>query len=191
MKNIFEQIYSKSYWQDSKGTASGPGSSIECSHQYLSFLKEFVTNNSIKSILDLGCGDFNLMKHFDFTDIEYLGIDLVTSIIDYNNKNYSNFNMKFEENDIISYKSDKTYDLVIVKDVLQHFSNDNIIKLINNMSYSNRIILVSDFTEKNVDVMDGGYRPINLNDSPFKFNYNKIFEFNSCGFLKYVYLSTQ
>ena len=190
MKDVFNDIYKNNKWQDNCGTASGPGSSIECSHQYLSFLKEFVRNNSTKSILDLGCGDFNLMKHFDFTDIQYLGVDLVTSVIDSNNQNYSNYNIKFEENDIISYKSDKIYDLVIVKDVLQHLSNKNIIKLVNNINFSKHTILVNDFTEKNIDSTDGGYRPINLTESPFFFDYNKIFEFNSCGFQKCVYLST-
>jgi len=188
MKDVFNDIYKNNKWQDNYGTASGPGSSIECSHQYLSFLKEFVINNSIKSILDLGCGDFNLMKHVDFTNIQYLGVDLVTSVIQLNNQNYSDHNIKFEEDDLISYKSNVLYDLVIVKDVLQHLSNDKIIKFIGNIHYSNRIILVNDFTEKNVDVVDGGYRPINLTETPFCFDCDKIFEFNSCGFLKYVHL---
>jgi 2-polyprenyl-3-methyl-5-hydroxy-6-metoxy-1,4-benzoquinol methylase len=188
MKEIFEQIYLENKWKDKNGTASGPGSSIECSKSYLEFLQNFVSFNSIKSILDLGCGDFNLMKHFDFNNIEYLGVDLVSSAINSNIKNYSSLNIRFEENDITSYKSKNVYDLVIIKDVLQHLSNDNIIKFINNIDYSKKIIIVNDFTDVNIDSVNGGYRPINVNIDPFNFNCEKIFEFNSCGFIKYVNL---
>jgi SAM-dependent methyltransferase len=188
MKEIFEKIYFENQWKDSYGTSSGPGSAIECSYQYLLFLNQFIQENSIKSILDLGCGDFNLMKHFNLNDIDYLGIDLVTNVINNNNKYHSKYNIKFEQNDIIEYKSDKSFDLVIVKDVLQHLSNNNIKKIVNNINYSKRIILINDFTDTNVDSINGGYRPLNLNKSPFNINCNKIFEFDSCGFIKHVNL---
>ena len=65
LKDTFTKIYKNKNWQDIYGTESGPGSSIECSKPYLDFLQEFCNSYSIKSILDLGCGDFNLMRYFD------------------------------------------------------------------------------------------------------------------------------
>lgn len=190
MKDIFEQIYSSNSWKDNYGTASGPGSAIECSKEYLLFLQNYVKQNNIVSILDLGCGDFNLMRHFNFDNVQYLGLDIVSTSIEYNRINYSKQNIKFQEMDIFSFKSSDKFDLVILKEVLQHFSNDSIIKLLTNIDYAKNLIIINDITDDNIDCIDGGYRPINLNKYPFNFNYEKIFEYDSCGFIKNVNLTT-
>jgi 2-polyprenyl-3-methyl-5-hydroxy-6-metoxy-1,4-benzoquinol methylase len=186
MKEVFEKIYLQNEWKNYLGTNSGPGSAIECSKLYLDFLQTFVENNKIKSILDLGCGDFNLMRHFDFKDIKYFGIDIVSFIIDDNIKTYSNNNIKFAQSNLIDFKLSEQFDLIILKDVLQHLSNANILKILNNIKNAKRIILVNDYIQHNIDSIDGGYRPLNLNNDPFNFNCETIFVFNSCGFIKHV-----
>lgn len=188
MKDIFEQIYSSNSWKDNYGTSSGPGSAIECSKEYLLFLQNYVKQNNIVSILDLGCGDFNLMRHFNFDNVQYLGLDVVSTAIEYNKINYSKQNVKFQEMDIFSFKSSNKFDLVILKEVLQHLSNDSITKLLTNIDYAKKLMIINDITDNNVDCIDGGYRPINLNKSPFNFNCKKIFEYDSCGFIKNVNL---
>lgn len=188
MKDVFEKIYSSNSWKDSYGTSSGPGSAIECSYEYIIFLQNYVKQNRIISILDLGCGDFNLMRHFNFENVEYLGLDIVTNVIDYNKKYYSKNNVKFNESNIITFSTSNVYDLVILKEVLQHLSNDNIIKLLNNITYAKKILIVNDIAEENVDCINGGYRPINLNKHPFNLKCNTIFEYNSCGFIKNINL---
>lgn len=190
MKDIFENIYITNQWKSNYGTQSGPGSSIECSYEYLLFLDKFVKENKIKTILDLGCGDFNLMKHFNFDQLDYVGVDIVSHVIESNNKNYIKSNIKFLEYDITQYTSTYIFDLVILKDVLQHLSNDNILKILKNINFSKNIIFVNDYCEENVDSTNGGYRPINLNNYPFNLNCKKLFEYNSCGFIKHVNLLT-
>jgi len=186
MKQIFEKIYLQSEWKNSFGTNSGPGSALECSKSYLDFLQIFVKDNKIQSILDLGCGDFNLMRHFNFKDIKYFGVDIVSFIINHNIKTYSNNNIKFLQSNIIDFKLYEQFDLIIIKDVLQHLSNVNILKILNNIKNTKKIILVNDYLENNTDTIDGGYRPLNLNNDPFNLNCKTIFIFNSCGFIKHV-----
>lgn len=188
MKEIFEYIYNFNVWKNEiGGTATGPGSCIECSNPYIMFLEAFVKKYQIKSMLDLGCGDFNLMKHFNFSNIEYLGIDIVDIIIEENNKKFSNNNIKFISDNILSYKPEKTYDLVIIKDVLQHFSNTNVISCIKNINYCKYILITNDYTPINKNCKDGEYRQLNLYIEPYSMsNIKRQFEFDSCGYYKTV-----
>ena len=76
-KEVFTDIYDSKIWKsDIAGTLSGPGSDIECSYEYVEFLNKFINKHKIKSVLDLGCGDFNLMRHVNLKNIDYLGIDV-------------------------------------------------------------------------------------------------------------------
>ncbi len=186
MKNIFTDIYKNKKWKDNYGTDSGPGSSIECSKPYLDFLQEFCMSNNIKSILDLGCGDFNLMMHFNFNKIEYVGIDIVDYIIVKNQQLYGISNIKFKCESITEYKMDNHYDLIILKDVFQHLSINNIKKILGNINKNKHVIITNDYSDNNNnnDINDGGYSSIDL----LKFPYNKmgqfVFEWQSCFFLK-------
>ena len=64
----FETVYAENLWK-SEESVSGSGSTIKCSEPYLKFLDNFIRSYNIKTILDAGCGDFNLMKHIDLKNI--------------------------------------------------------------------------------------------------------------------------
>jgi SAM-dependent methyltransferase len=196
--NYFNTIYRENLWKNDE-SISGDGSTLKCSYPYLSFLNEFVTDNNIKKIIDLGCGDFNLMKHFDFKNVEYLGIDLVNELIEQNNINYGTYNIKFTTNKIHDYEFDDKYDLIICKDVLQHWSNVNVISFINSIKNYKYCLLINDlknnkyktpigFKTFNADINDGGYTPIDLSIEPYNVKGEYIFEWQSCDTLKKCYL---
>jgi SAM-dependent methyltransferase len=187
LKDTFTKIYKNKNWQDIYGTESGPGSSIECSKPYLDFLQEFCNSYSIKSILDLGCGDFNLMRYFDFVGIDYLGIDVVDHVIVNNKQLYENTNIKFKSQSIIDYSSDISYDLILCKDVLQHLNQNNVFKVLNIKNYK-YALYTNDFSEGvNNNVEDGNYSPIDLSKTPYSVNCECVFEWQSCFFKKRVY----
>jgi SAM-dependent methyltransferase len=187
MKDIFTDIYRNKKWQDNYGTESGPGSSLECSKPYLDFIQEFCNLNNIKSILDLGCGDFNLMKHFDCIGIDYLGIDIVDHVILKNKQLYETTNIKFKCESLIDYSSDINFDLVLCKDVLQHLSYINIIKVLNIKNYK-YALYTNDFDDTiNSDVEDGKYSAIDLSNPPYNITGEYTFEWQSCFFKKKVY----
>lgn len=190
MKLKFSKIYKDKMWKDVVGTESGPGSSIEMSHQYLSFLSDFCDDRKVKSILDLGCGDFNLMKHFNLTHIKYLGVDVVDSVIDENKKLYQSDNVKFINGDITEFKTQLSFDLVLIKDVFQHLNYESIFKCLHNLIVCKNVLITNDYSDENLDCDIGGYRPLNFGKYPFLFKTKQVFKWNSGNFLKHVNLLT-
>jgi SAM-dependent methyltransferase len=161
----------------------------------LSFLKEFVKTNNIKTILDLGCGDFNLMKHVDFKDVEYLGVDLVNELIEKNNINYGSINIKFINNKIHDYEFKDNYDLILCKDVLQHWSTQSVITFLSVIKNYKYCLLINDYNNDeyynknfNVPILDSEYTIVDLTADPYNVNGEYIFEWQSCNTLKKCFL---
>ena len=63
MKSIFTNIYEKNLWGNNRNVmyngSSGLGSSLEYNKDhYIPFLQNFIKTHNIKTVVDLGCGDF-------------------------------------------------------------------------------------------------------------------------------------
>ena len=65
---------------------SGPGSFSEYNSKFLELLQNLIRDKNIKSIVDFGCGDWQLMNLMDFRGIDYIGFDVVPKLIDQNKK---------------------------------------------------------------------------------------------------------
>jgi hypothetical protein len=128
-----------------------------------------------------------------------LGIDLVNELIEQNNINYGTYNIKFTNSKIHDYEFGDNYDLIICKDVLQHWSNDNVISFINSIKNYKYCLLINDlkndkyktpigFKTFNADINDGGYTPIDLSIEPYNVIGEYIFEWQSCDTLKRCFL---
>ena len=94
MEQCFTNAYENMWWGNNNITeysgSSGCGSTINYNEDtYIPFLKKFITDNNIKNIVDLGCGDFRCGKLiYDDLDILYTGYDAYKKIIDYNSNQY-------------------------------------------------------------------------------------------------------
>jgi hypothetical protein len=60
----------------------GPGSTLEYTESIRKNLVPFLSKHHITSIFDCPCGAFNWMSAVDFGDIEYVGGDVIKSIVD-------------------------------------------------------------------------------------------------------------
>lgn len=118
-KEIFTEIYDKNIWGGSGG-GSDPDNTVE----YRAFLQKFLKDYEIKTVLDWGCGDWAFSKLMDWSKVHYIGVDVVDSVISKNRNKYSGANIAFCTTE--NWPHDLHYDLVIVKDVLQHWSNSQI-----------------------------------------------------------------
>ena len=49
--------------------------------KYITFLTKFLKDHDITNVCDIGCGDWQVSKHIDWTGIHYLGIDVVKDVI--------------------------------------------------------------------------------------------------------------
>lgn len=162
LENIFENIYKTNEWSHGSGTGSLP----ENTEEYREFLQNFLRKNNIKTVLDAGCGDWQFSKLIDWTGISYIGIDVVPFLIEENNKKYARENIKFYKKNVLESELPKA-DLIILKDVLQHLSNENILKILSKLEKFKFIIIVNHFSAENYDCQDGQYRPIDLKKAPF------------------------
>jgi hypothetical protein len=185
METIFTNIYENRMWggnisNEFNGT-SGSGSSVEYNNQvYIPFLKKYITDNNIKTVVDLGCGDFRCgTLIYDSLDIVYNGYDTYKKIIDIHKKNYTSNKYNFTHLDFLNNcESIISGDLCILKDVLQHWSLASIYKYMDYLVASKKfkhILLVNcSYQDKDdTDITDGGMRPLSCQFLPLK-KYNPV-----------------
>lgn len=129
-KDVFTKIYTNNEWGGEVGTfCSGSGSQTVVAQKYCEMVKEFVNQHEVKTILDLGCGDFNVGKNCQIQGVKYIGIDIVHLLIDRNINEFGSNNIEFRCLNIIEDELPEA-DLVLVRQVLQHLSNDQILKIL-------------------------------------------------------------
>jgi hypothetical protein len=76
LQDRFEYIYAANIW----GHGSGGGSSPINTRGYRRFLQNFLRKNNIKSVVDLGCGDWQFSHLIDWKGIRYSGFDVGLSL---------------------------------------------------------------------------------------------------------------
>lgn len=163
----FTEIYQKNFW-GSPESVSGTGSTKQNTLKLRQELLYLFAKYNIKSMLDIPCGDFNWMQYVDLTGIEYIGADIVPELIESNKVKFPDID--FRVLDIVSSDLPKV-DLIFVRDCLGHLSDYNVNNAINNMVKSgSKYILATSFTkyDYNTNIVDGGWRCINLLIKPFK-----------------------
>jgi SAM-dependent methyltransferase len=175
VQKIFSQIYEKNLW----GNGSGWGSLEINTRSYREFLQKFLFENSIKSVVDLGCGDWQIAKLMNWDGISYLGIDVVESVINENKKSFSNTNIEFQCLDVIQEKQLPKADLIIIKDVIQHWPNEEILKFLPKLSSYKYALITNCALGNNIngDINFGYFRPLDLCAPPFNCNCKKVFSF--------------
>jgi len=178
MDKIFTDIYENSTWgynnNNNYNGCSGSGSSINYNiHNYIPFLKNYIIKNNIKSIVDLGCGDF-LCGPLIYNDlnISYFGYDIYDKIINFNQKQHSNYT--FITSNFYNDKENlKTADLCILKDVLQHWPLNYIYSFLDYIVQSKKYkyILICNCCNQyknNTDINIGSWRALNSKFLPLK-----------------------
>lgn len=180
MEYIFTNIYENNRWGTNENSeymgSSGGGSSIEYNQDtYVPFLKEFIVSHNIKSVVDLGCGDFRCgdLIYGDL-DILYTGYDAYKKVIDSHSKTYNPEKYTFHRLDFCNHPHEMVSgDLCIIKDVIQHWSLPNIYRFLDNLVENPKfkyILLINccDQYEDDTDTMDGGFRPLHTRFLPLK-----------------------
>jgi len=135
MEAVFQKIFDdKSWGADSEGFASsGPGSRFVACEDYISYLEKFIIEHSVKSIVDIGCGDWQFSQFVKWDGIEYIGTDCVQKLIDRNSEKFGSDNIKFVKHDAGKTENLLKSDLYLIKDVMQHWKNDDINKFLSEL----------------------------------------------------------
>jgi SAM-dependent methyltransferase len=156
---------------DNHESISGPGSSISNTLEVRLFLREIIDEFNIKTILDLGCGDWNWFRLVDLSNINYEGWDADVDMISSNQSNYGKDNISFKTYDIVLSDYPEV-DLIICRDVLFHMPIYLANKIIKKSKLYSKYFLSTSFrhveVNKGIDPnQDWGYYSINLNIEPF------------------------
>jgi hypothetical protein len=184
-RSRFERIYNAHSWGGV--SKSGPGSDPQNTKDYVKFIEDWLaTHPDIRSIVELGCGDWSTTKQIRFEPHhEYLGLDIVDSVIDQNVRNYGSANIRFLRCDFVE-EPPPAGDVLIAKDVLQHLSNESILRFLQtNLSRYRFAIFTNDVAKVeyvrlpfglvyvrkldrcNRNIEDGESRPVLLGEPPF------------------------
>jgi SAM-dependent methyltransferase len=133
---IFDEIYSKRFWGDNPDPKepyySGTGSYDPSVTDYVNLVKSVIKKYDIKSVSEIGCGDFAVASQYVGACSDYIGIDVVKGLIARNNRMFGNVNVKFVCSDATKTKLVPS-DLCIVRQVLQHLSNRDIQNIFDNL----------------------------------------------------------
>ena len=114
IRHAFSDIYRNSTW----GPGSGVGSMPEYAQPYVVTLERFLHDYKIKSVVDLGCGDWQFSRLIDWSGVDYLGLDVVEEVIEANKRNFASDSIGFDV--ATAGEPLPEADLVVCKDVLQH-----------------------------------------------------------------------
>ena len=165
MATEFRAIYRRRTWQ----VGSGHGSRVENTVEYRALLESFLREHGIRSVVDVGCGDWQFSHLVDWGDASYLGIDTVPNVIRANRKRYGN-QFQFRIADVVS-EPPPPGDLLIMKDVMQHWPTEVIREFIPNLRRY-RVALITNSVvpaeRLNAEIQPAGYRPLDLRLPPFE-----------------------
>jgi hypothetical protein len=164
-------------------SSSGSGSDLGISTQNsLRVIKETIDKFNITSMIDIPCGDVNWIFESFVTDSLplYLGLDVTNALIELNKHRFAH-----HKNKIFAFwdatactlpqhklsNDPRPFDLVHVRDVIQHMGLDLGVRFFCNVFKSGaRVLIATTFpNSENKEIEEGSYYQNNLSKEPFSF----------------------
>jgi len=101
--------------------------------------------------------------------VTYVGVDIVASVIDNNQREFGNDNFSFRK--FLSLEDLPPADLLVCKDVLQHLPNATVKAYLAAFRKKYKFLLITNDEEpahlQNIDIDIGGWRTLRLDQEPF------------------------
>lgn len=160
-KKAMQQVYDQNLWgTHESGFYSGDGShDSKILQPYLTKVISFLSSfeNPLR-VCDLGCGDFNVGRQLAPHAVAYLAVDIVGTLIAY-------LKSKFREDYLTFYCLDisrdelPTGDCAIIRQVFQHLSNGEILRILPKLAAYKYVILTEHLPQgafiPNIDIISG------------------------------------
>ncbi len=146
---IFGYIYEAGVWGRSDDPTdryfSGSGTRVAAySDRYVQALRSFLGSISPPpNVVDIGCGDFFIGARVRGCCGEYVACDVVDGLIAYNKQKYADLNVDFRVLDAVDDDLPPG-DVVVIREVLQHLSNDNIKSIISKIYGKYRYAVITE-----------------------------------------------
>lgn len=148
-KDAMEQVYEMNLWGGTESDFySGAGShDPEIVDPYIAVLTSFLTSfESPLVVCDLGCGDFNVGKELVQHTKKYVAVDIVSDLIARNKEKFKDENLEFRCLDI-SVDDLPSGDCVLLRQVLQHLSNDEVQRIVGKLADFKYVIVTEHLPE--------------------------------------------
>ena len=140
---VFSAIYATGEWGgDGAMPHSGSGSDEMVTGPFVDVVRSVIADYAIKSVLDLGCGDYRVGQQLADLVIDYTGVDVVAALVARNNAQFASERVRFVCADI-TRDALPDADLCIVRQVLQHLSNAQIAEVLKQIA-SFRYVIVAE-----------------------------------------------
>ena len=154
-------------------------------------MNDFVYINNCTSVLDLGCGDLTWISNtrlFNDNSIKYTGIDIVESLIDNNSRRYPE--KSFFCKDITKNSDFEFASLIIIRDVIFHLKNDEVLSIFDNIKNKFKFLLITSCKNKiNTNIFDRWrFSEKNINNAPFNKSFDFIEKIEEPTFNRFVYI---
>ena len=143
-RQVFRDIYKRHLWGNDGQSPffSGVGSRGEYAAVYVNGMAELLQRHIQElgrplTVVDLGCGDFEVGRELvaRIPDLAYIGCDIVPELIEHNTRNYATDRISFRRLDIVTDPL-PIADVCLVRQVLQHLSNAEIIEFVRRANYN-------------------------------------------------------
>jgi hypothetical protein len=138
-KDVFATIYKDQLWGDvnsPKTFDSGSGShDSTIVDKYVESIEKYFASKQIVSIVDLGCGDFNVGIRLRPLFANYIACDIVPELIAHHQRHLSHLKVDFRQLDLSKDELPQG-EVLFVRQVLQHLNNDLILKFVQKLKNS-------------------------------------------------------
>jgi SAM-dependent methyltransferase len=187
-EEVFNRIYRTNVWGGARGELySGPGSHIsEAAQVYVRAIRDLALKEGFinRRFVDLGCGDFSIGSQITELSSSYIGIDIVQELVTQNQNLFGNNKVSFSHLDIANDPIPNG-DVCLVRQVLQHLSNEQISSILAKLRSFKWIVITehhprsSDFVPNRDKVHGGSIRLIHgsgvvLTEPPFSLDPSSV-----------------
>lgn len=176
MSSRFERIYAGNEW----GHGYGEGSLPKHNQGYVKFLEGFLVRHAVKTVVEMGCGDWQFSKDICWGGARYQGIDVVPAVVSANQQRYTRDGVIFTV-----YGGDPAElpaaDLLIVKDVLEHLNDATVQRTLEHFPRFLKVLATNCVNPRGPTmhraIADGDFRYLDLRQPPFSLKATEVYSF--------------
>ena len=159
LEETFDKIYADNHWGGKYGDfCSGPGSDDGFTQKYCALVRAFITLHHLTRVVDLGCGDFRVGRRICSPSVEYIGVDVVSSLIHHLTRTFGSPVIAFRHLNVVD-QTPPAGDLCMIRQVFQHLSNDEITRVLRNVEQYPYVLITEHIplfpAQANLDISHG------------------------------------
>lgn len=169
----FTSVYQRGCWgKNERGEGeSGWGSKPDACLEYMIFVQDFIRVHNVTSVVDAGCGDWLFSRYMNWSNVNYIGYDVVEWLITRNNATFANNHINFIHGNFLKIDLPSA-DLLLCKDVFQHLCHADILGFIPQLKKYKYCLITNhvnptSLSSGNFDSGMGEFHDIDITKPPF------------------------